>query len=202
MGSYYYLAAQLPHLFYGQKPPMSSSEFKDLAESLMSEGDAALMRHLSLEPVPVFSKDEDPSTASVTGGSSTGCKFIDDWQDWERTLRFSCAKRRAVKLNREKDIPADFSGTSLDAAGVALKVMTGTVSPLEGEIIIDKARWDAIEALAGSDYFDRNSIFAYFLKLLLLERRQSFDTEEGFTEYKTLYASIMESGQQSVGEPK
>jgi hypothetical protein len=55
--------------------------------------------------------------------------------------------------------------------------------------------------LAGIDYFSKNVVFAYFLKLLLLERQQLFDTEKGFTEYKSLYVSIMENTQH-VGEPK
>jgi len=47
-----------------------------------------------------------------------------------------------------------------------------------------------------------NNIYAYYLKLLLLERRQSFNTEKGFAEYKTLYAEILESAQKSPGETK
>jgi hypothetical protein len=34
-------------------------------------------------------------------------------------------------------------------------------------------------------------MYAYLLKLLLMERRMAFKTEEGFNEYKGLYASIL-----------
>jgi hypothetical protein len=74
-------------------------------------------------------------------------------------------------------------------------------SPLDGEILLDKARWQAIDDLAGNDYFHRNSIFAYLLKLLLIERRMSFNVEKGFDEYKSLYTSIVESVQ-NAGDSK
>jgi hypothetical protein len=64
-------------------------------------------------------------------------------------------------------------------------------SPLEAEIFLDGARWKAIEEFQGLSYFSVNTVYAYLLKLLLMERRSCFRTEEGFTEYKELYASIM-----------
>jgi hypothetical protein len=80
----------------------------------------------------------------------------------------------------------------VDAAAAA-KAAMALDNPLEAELFLDKARWDAIETLRGLQYFNRNTIYAYLLKLLLLERRSAFKTEEGFTEYKGLYASIMEA---------
>jgi hypothetical protein len=74
----------------------------------------------------------------------------------------------------------------------AAKQAFGVDSPLEAELILDKARWNAIEAFHGIGYFTENMIYAYLLKLKLMERRQAFNTEEGFAEYKTLYASILE----------
>ena len=178
--AYYYLIAQLPNLVYEQKPSMSSQDFLDLAKSLISKGDYALLKDLSLEM-----KEE-----------KTGCKFIDNWQDWERDLRMNLAKLRAIKLKRELPPEPVFH---MDIAAVATKAVDEH-SPLEGEIMLDKVRWHAIEEFAGSDYFHRNSVFAYYLKLLLIERRMSFNVDKGFSEYKSLYASIVESGQESRGE--
>jgi hypothetical protein len=64
-------------------------------------------------------------------------------------------------------------------------------SALEAEIFLDQSRWRAIETFQGLDYFDRNTVYAYLLKLLLMERRSCFRAEEGFTEYKGLYAAVM-----------
>ena len=96
-------------------------------------------------------------------------------------------------------------GFPVDAATSAAKAVAAADSPLEGEVLVDRARWSAIEMLQGNDYFDRNTIFAYMLKLLILERRALFQVELGFSEYKSLYASILEgvqSGTSPAGEFK
>jgi hypothetical protein len=154
---------------------------------MLSEEDAALLDLVSLAP---------PADQSL----NTGCDFIDNWNEWERTLRQNLAKRRSVKIKR--DFPIEPVPYPQDAAAAAGKAANNAGHPLEGEITLDRARWSAVESLQGYDYFNRNVVFAYMLKLLLLERRQSFNIEEGFSEYKSLYASILENAQESVGEPK
>ena len=177
--AYYYLMAQLPYLVYEQKSPMSSADFMDLASPMLTKNDAALLKQLSLTP-----KDK-----------TTGCDFIDGWRDWDKSLRLNLARLRAIKLNRE--LPSEQPPViNVNIIAVASKAVDEPA--VEGEMILDKARWRAIEDLAGgNDYFHRNNVFAYYLKLLLIERRQSFDVEKGFVEYKSLYASIMESAQNS-----
>ena len=189
MGSYYYLLSQLPHLLYEQKPPMSSSAFMDMALPLLDEQDAGLMKHLSLDPWTSSPSGEGVSY-DVTA-TSTGCEFIDGWREWERALRLNLAKHRSIKSRLDNPSLAEPPYAPADAASAALKAVNIAVTPLEGEAVIDRARWDAIGVLAGNDYFDRNNVFAWFLKLLLLERRQLFDAEKGFTEYESLYASII-----------
>jgi hypothetical protein len=175
---------------------MSSSAFKALAESLMKTEDIALMDHLYFDPDPPKEGDKHPSYWDHA--PSTGCDFIDNWRDWERTLRLNCARHRAIKLKREGAAPIEPPLFPADAAAIAVKAVVGTASPLEAEIMIDRARWHAIEVMAGNDFFDRNIIFAYYLKLVLLERKESFDAEVGFTEYKSLYASVLDSATAAV----
>jgi len=178
--------AQLTHLVYEQKPPMSSQEFKELALSLLNKNDAVIFNSLSLNEC-LFKK------------SKSGCGFIDNWRDWDRVLRLNLAKQRAIKLKRDNAHIPEPPATHMDTAYIASKAIDEH-SPLEAELHIDKARWKAIEDFTGNDYFSRNNVYAYFLKLLLLERREVFDAEKGFTEYKSLYASIVESAQVSRGE--
>jgi hypothetical protein len=211
VGSYYYLAAQLPDLVYGQSAPMTSAAFLDLARRLLDKKDADLLDKLSLDPGDPGSDPSRPAYGE--SAAPTGCDFIDKWKEWERSLRLNLARNRALRLKRESGSPVDPPTHPSDAAAAALKagmaasVPAGTPeeSPLETEIALDKARWNAIEYLRGISYFNRNTIYAYFLKLLLLERRQSFNTEAGFAEYKSLYASILQRAQQGMspaGEPK
>lgn len=190
MGSNYYLIAQLPYLIYEQKPPMSSGDFKALAEQLMKKSDFEHFKYLSFH---------------VDDVEKTGCDFIDGFVDWELALIQNLAVQRAVKYKREVQIKEPHFNMS--AAAAALKVIDEK-SPLEAEFLLDKARWNAIEELAGNDNFSRNYIYAYYLKLLLIERREAFNEEKGFSEYKLLYASILESYndmnsvQESQGEHK
>jgi len=191
VGSYYYLMSQLPFLIYEQKPPMSSGAFKELAESLMDEDDASLLGNVHL--------DQDLSGDNES--AVTGCNFIDDWRVWERALRLNLEKSRAIKLKRDNLLLAEPPFYPADAAAAAHKAVNSESSPLDTEILLDKARWNAIENLAGNDYFDRNNVYAYLLKLMLIERRLLFNVERGFAEYKSLYASIIESAQ-NAGEHK
>jgi hypothetical protein len=184
---------------------MSSDAFKALAESLMEPDDAALLGQLHLDPAPVGVDEDSAGTdahAYAEPARSTGCGFIDHWRDWERALRLNAARRRSVKTRRENAAPVEPPAFPVDAAVAAAKAVAGTESPLDEEILIDKARWSAVEGFAGGEYFDRNTVFAYYLKLVLLERRASFKTEEGLAEYKSLYASILESAQYPAGESK
>jgi len=188
---------------YGQKPPMSSAAFKEFVKPMLSAGDAKILDLVSIDPQPLAPGNEGPSYEE--NSPLSGSKFIDNWREWERTLRLTIAKHRALKLKRENGAPVEPPILPTDAVAAAVKAVTETETPLEGEILLDKARWSAIDALVGFNYFNSNTIFAYLLKLILLERRESFNTEEGFAEYKSLYASILDrvqSGVSPVGEPK
>ena len=208
MGAYYYLVSQLPSLTYGQKPPMLPEAFKELAKSMLSAEDAALLDVVSLDPAPYNASHGAPSgvpsgapsgetsSAGISYASqapSCGSDFIDGWREWERTLRLNLARQRAVKVKREGVALGEPPIIPADAATAAHGAIATVDSPLEADIFLDKARWSAIDALQGVNYFDRNTVFAYLLKLLILERRAAMQTETGFSEYKSLYASIMGS---------
>jgi hypothetical protein len=177
--------AQLPGLIYGQPAPMSSARFRELALQALSPEDAALLGSFTLNP---FARV--PAGVSPREGGSSGCPFLDRWREYEKSLRLNLAKYRGAKIKREA--PADIPDYPADAAAAA-KAAAALDSPLEAELFLDESRWRAIDLFQGLDYFDRNTVYAYLLKLLLLERRACFRTEEGFAEYKGLYAAVMEA---------
>jgi hypothetical protein len=171
---------------------MSPQAFKELARPLLSAEDSALLDMVSL--------DLQPSNKPLSGSD-----FIDGWREWERALRLNLAKHRAVKSKRESAVTAEPPVIPADAPVAALRAIAAMESPLEAEVVLNKARWSAIESLQGIDYFDRNIVFAYLLKLLILQRHDSFQAEAGFSEYKSLYASILgsaQTGTSRVGESK
>jgi len=181
---------------YGQTSPMSSDAFKKLAKSLINKRDAALLDVVSLDPqLPVKTDDRtDKKDAKKApkpkNAPSSGSDFIDNWREWEQALRLNLAKHRAIKLGRAEHTAPELP---VSAAAAAVKAVTASETPLEVELALDKARWNAIEELQGNNYFHRNTIFAYLLKLLIIERRNAFQVETGFAEYKSLYTSIMEN---------
>ena len=211
MGSYYYFAAQLPYLMYGQKPPMSSEVFREQAQHFLTSDDMKFFKLVDMDPGDNNLSDKTQKSEASSGlsyaasASKSGCDFIDQWREWERALRLNLARQRAHKLAREGIETVAPPMFPTDAAATVTKAVTATESPLDAEIVLDKARWAAIEELQGFDYFNRKTIYAYLLKLLLLERHEKFNTEKGFNEYKSLYASILGSvqpGSSPAGELK
>ncbi|AEF83828.1 conserved hypothetical protein [Treponema primitia ZAS-2] len=200
MGSYYYLAAQLPNLVYGQSAPINFGYFEELAEKFLDATDKAFFDMISLAPDSLGPEgDGTPSYAELP--RSTGCEFIDKWREWERALRLNLARYRSQRLKRDNVVSVEPPLLPVEASAAAARAVAVSDSPLEAEEILDKARWDLIGSIQGLDSFSQDIIFAYKLKLLILERRLSFKTEEGFKEYKSLYAAILDSAQ-SVGEAK
>jgi hypothetical protein len=169
---------------------MSSQAFKELATTFISGRDAKILDCLS-------QKCRANLTEECT---SCGCSFINKWREWERTLRLNIAKHRAANIKRDNAAEIPSASEPMDAVTIATRIATEEHSPLEAEYIIDKARWNAIDDLVGINYFNRNYIYAYFLKILLLERHQVFNIDKGFSEYKSLYAEIIKSADNSVGE--
>jgi hypothetical protein len=181
---------------YDQPPSMSSEAFKELAKGFLGKHDAALLDKVSLDPF--VSQQENSSNEKAP---PSGSSFIDAWREWERALRLNLAKQRALKIKRDNTALIEVPSEPAEAAAAAAKIIAAADEPLEGELLTLKARWNAIETLQGLDYFHINTILAYLLKLLLLERHALFQTETGFAEYKSLYASIIGSSS-SAGETK
>ena len=175
--NYYYFVATLPWLNYGEKPPMSSGEFREQCLAMLSPEDAALIRYCRYDPV-----------MAVETVKSTGSNFIDNLMERERTLVLNLAYLRASKLRRPSpgDPPHD-----VPRAEMVAKAAVEMTDPLEAEIYIDQCRWGSLDAMVGLDLFGVNNIFAFLLKLQLMERRQLFDAERGQAAYRELYDKIL-----------
>lgn len=180
---YYYFIPQLAHLSYGQLPPEPAEAFRARAMALIDRADAALLAGLALGLEP----EAKPS----------GCDLIDGWREWETALRLNLARLRTKALGRSEELPSApaFPASAVQAAARAMEAE----SPLEAERIADRARWDAVQALQGGELFHRRTVFAHLMKLLILERQASFQAEAGFSQYKSLYDSILERAPGEAG---
>ena len=186
---------------------MSSQHFKELCRESLDKKDLELLEMCSLDPDPSGNNPDGISYGNALPDVSS--RFINSWRRYERALRLNLARFRSQQLKRENRAPVDPPQEPMDAAVTAKAALTMD-SPMEAEIYLDKARWSAIESLEGADHFSSNTIFSYLLKLYLMERHSLFKAEEGFAEYKSLYASIINqaSGGEAIstsnlsGEPK
>jgi hypothetical protein len=168
---------------------MSSSAFIELARLNLNKSDAKLLDFCTLG-------------AQIVEEKPTASDFINAWRRRERTLALNLAQFRAAKAKRDGvQLTYEAAHDPIDAENQA-KAAVAMEDPLEAELFIDRGRWEAIENLVGVTYFDVNAVYAYLLKLKLVERRASFNTEDGFADYKILYESIMESAPQvgAVGD--
>jgi len=171
------LIASLPLINYGDKPPMSTEEFKVMCSTNLSPGHAALLQYCRYDP-----------KLAVDTTDSTGSPFIDLLMLRERVLNLNLVALRAAKLNRLSpgEPPHD-----VPRAEAVAKAAFEIEDPFEAELYIDRARWGALDEMVGIDYFGVDNIYAYLLKLGLLERRQRFDVEKGFAQYRELYSKIV-----------
>jgi len=175
--NYYYFIATLPHLFYGESPPVSSHDFLEQCENFLYPQDAALLQYCSFNP-----------KFAVETQTSTGSSFIDFFLHRERSLILTLASLRAAGLKRalQEEAPHDMPRSESIA-----KTVFEMDNPLEAEITIDKDRWNFLDEMIGYDLFGVNNVYAYFLKLQLLERRQRFNDQKGLAEYRNIYETIL-----------
>jgi len=180
---YYYFAATLPTLSFGGPPPMTSAEFLRRGRLHLRPDDIAI-----LEQARLLSAPDLPL--------STGSQFLDRYYAWERTLRNELVTVRARKLGRmgERWIrPAGRNEDALRGARAILHAAADSATPLDVEIALEAARWALIERLRGRTVFDFDSIAAYRLELLILERLAALTAERGEAHFIPLYADLLEA---------
>ena len=175
--NYYYFIASLPHINYGDKPPISSENFREQCNQFLSRGDAALVKYCCYDP-----------KVAVETVAPTGSAFIDFHLQRERAMNLTLAGLRAADLGRPS--PGD-SPRDVPRAEAAAKAAFEMDDPLEAENSLDRGRWGVLDEMVGLNYFGVNNIFAYLLKLQLLERKLRFDLQKGLADYRELYNAIL-----------
>lgn len=182
MASYYYFVATLPALQPGMAPPLSLQDFLERAGRFLKPADYATLAAAGLY-LP-----EDGSTAAPAATLS----LLRQYYRWERGLRNELVRLRAQRLQKTADRhlkPGDIEWDALRVAQAAF----GAENPLEGELIIEKERWNIIDALATNHFFDMHFLAAYALKLQALTRRERFQPTEGEAGYQTVYNSVLQA---------
>lgn len=175
--AYYYLVSQLPNISTTESKanlPLNGKSFVELACRFISEDEKNTLNGLSLVPPKEL--------------TSTGSVFLDTWYEKERNLRFALAQIRAQKMKKDS-IPLP-PGCTADIINVA-RTAVGMDSPFSAEQFLYEYRIKLLEEIKPMDNFSIDAVYAYGLKLMLVERMRKFDVENGKASYHEIYDNIL-----------
>jgi len=161
---YPYLVSSLPMLHFRMKLPFSFEEFLLRCEGCIPERDCALLRAL-------------PKPQAYAEGSQRH-SAIAAWVDFDTALRNSLVRVRAPRRHREAASylrPDGYQGLALEQVALAAQ---RSHSAMEGEQVLDQARWNMLEELSFGHYFDLDFLILYAYKLILLERWEKVHTAD------------------------
>jgi hypothetical protein len=182
---YYYYVATLPGLAFGSPPPFPFARFQRDLPCYLNQKDAPIVMSARLEHPPEEAKRPAARSPVLTR-----------WYQWDLALRNELARLRGQELGRDAQ-PWLREGFPHPDAVSAARAAFAAASPLEGEMILERARWDALERLKAMHYFDRDFLVVYSLEIQLLERVAGFRKEAGAEEYGRAYDAVMAAGPKS-----
>lgn len=185
MGTYWYFAATLPGFLFASPPPLPVGDFLALCERNLKGEDYRLVRRI----FDAAGKGETPS--------GKGNAFLEAYEAWERGFRneLSRIRSRRAGADSEKFIR---KGPAADAAQAAAACAAAS-DPYQGELAIERERWNSVERLAALSSFDSDAILAYAMKLAIATRLSAFDGSGGRAAYSDMYKTILEG---SGGSPE
>jgi hypothetical protein len=162
--SYYYFAASLPMISWNTKPSTTVEAFIQAAKRLLNDTDSRLIEQLM---------NDDP------GDIETDNAAAHSWVRFDRNFRNEGAWFRAQRMHKE---PHTFiRGTKENDPWLRSIIHEAAKmpDPLDAEMLLDRARWQFLDGLAGGHYFDLEFLISYGLKLKILQRHQTYRSAKG-----------------------
>ena len=168
---YYYFAATLPMLNFDGVPPVSTEEFLQQCENLLDVDDYSFV-------CAALSGDKEMT--------STKNKAFYSWIEFDRNFRNEIALFRAERAHKDpfQYIRGDHYVDPYLAETVEEAAKNDDL--LSAEKMLDRVRWEFLDALSSSHYFDIEYIMTYALKLKILERYQEVRSNRGQEVFETL----------------
>jgi len=151
MSNVVYLITSLPSLTFGHQPPISLQEFMHDAQFQLSE-----KVYQKLEALDIQQLDTSEGTTNLQSAV-------------ERYMELETDKLEIRHAERESRTP--------NVINIPNRVMEK--NPLELEKFFMKALWDELDSIDATEHFTMTEVFVYKLKLQILERLHSFNTEKG-----------------------
>lgn len=156
-------------LSFNEAPSISNEWFMDFCRQQCSDNDLKVLQNTKLAPEE----------------TKSGNSFLDQWNKWESSLRFSIAEKRVNNVDFTFEIPKKTS-FSTDVLQISTKVLNEQ-NPCHAEVMLDDARWSFIETIEYGNFFNFNNLVAYSLKLQLLKRKFSMTQIKGKEEFERIY---------------
>lgn len=169
----YYLIPSLPEIEKDKKPPMSSCEFLDVCRQYVPARDFT-----SLEQCQLYKFDwHNPF------------KLIREWYNLECDLRNQMVELRAEKLGKQ---PAMFFHGEYLRGKIDddVRFLCQLQEPSALAEALFKRRWRLLNRLQSGQFFNREWLSIYYLKLQLLEKRFQYSKEAG---EKILHTFLLEN---------
>ena len=190
---YWYFVPTLPGFLFTSPPPMREEDFLAKAEKYMAPEDFAELR----KSAELFIAGTVPPDFRSS--------LLRNYVTWERSMRneLSILRCRAAGLSEVtkyvRPIEANpnsetLSDALIQQAQFSARRVFEVQDPLLAEQALERERWNCLDELARSSYFDLDFLIAYYLKLRIVSRLAYFDQERGMAAYKRLYNDILGSG--------
>jgi hypothetical protein len=177
VSEYYYLVSQLPDISSADEKsvlPITEQYYRDLCMRFLKKDEMKVIDTLSLVP-PQHEID-------------TGSQFLNKWYEKERNLRLALAQIRAQKMKKDFDpLPGTCTADIMQAARTAV----GMDSPLSAEQFLFSYRMSMLNEIQSYDLFSTDAVYAYGIRLMLVQRMKKFDREKGKASYHKIYESIL-----------
>ena len=131
-----------------------------MCEGLIPDGDIDILKHAR----EVDGREDDKMQSTLKR-----------WRTFETSLRNELVRIRSARKRRDsfKYVRGD-GYTDPSVAHIAMHAYR-TPSIIEGEKVLDEARWSFLEGLTVGHHFDIDFLIAYVNKLSILERWERID---------------------------
>lgn len=172
----YYLTATLPLLSLEDPAPVSLEEFiRD------NEG--------QLTPVEI----EELNNIQEGRTDQFRHPFLIRWRQGETQLRNALGRIRAAAAKAgAADFVQEHEGWDMRIERVAAEAM-GMDDPLARELYLDRFRMEVIEDLAFSERFEIGAVYAFALRLKIVERWEAMNEELGRENLESLLSMNLET---------
>lgn len=112
------------------------------------------------------------------------------WRQWNRSLWADLAILRAQQQGRNIDQFQRIERV-IGTEELAREAFHSD-SPLAAEETLERGRWTFLDELEVGHYFDVEKLIVYRLKIAILERRSTFDTDKGLANFRRIYDTVTE----------